>query len=41
MRTALDTFDAISTKMEVREFISKKVPDETKRKILEAARLTG
>jgi nitroreductase len=37
----LDTFEAISTKLEVREFASKKVPGETKRKILEAARLTG
>jgi nitroreductase len=37
----LDTFDAISTKLDVREFASKKVPGETKRKILEAARLTA
>jgi len=37
----LDAFEAISTKLEAREFASKKVPGETKRKILEAARLTG
>ncbi len=37
----MDTFEAISTKLEVREFASKRVPGETKRKILEAARLTG
>ena len=37
----MDAFEAISTKLEAREFASKKVPGETKRKILEAARLTG
>jgi nitroreductase len=37
----LDAFEAISTKLDVREFASKKVPGETKRKILEAARLTA
>jgi len=37
----LDTFEAISTKLDVREFSSKRVPGETKSKILEAARLTG
>lgn len=37
----MDTFDAISTKLDVREFAAKKVPGETKRKILEAARLTA
>jgi len=37
----LDTFEAISAKLDVREFASKSVPGETKRKILEAARLTG
>lgn len=37
----MDAFEVISTKLEVREFASKKVPSETKRKILEAARLTG
>jgi nitroreductase len=37
----MDAFEAISTKLDVREFASKKVPGETKRKVLEAARLTG
>jgi len=37
----LDAFEAISTKLDVREFASKRVPGETKRKILEAARLTA
>jgi len=37
----LDAFEAISTKLDVREFASKKVPGETKKKILEAARLTA
>ncbi len=37
----MDTFDAISTKLDVREFQSKRVPGETKSKILEAARLTA
>jgi nitroreductase len=37
----LDAFEAISTKLDVRDFASKKVPGATKRKILEAARLTG
>ena len=37
----MDAFEAISTKLDVREFASKKVPGETKRKILEAARLTA
>ncbi|HVC27719.1 MAG TPA: nitroreductase family protein [Nitrososphaerales archaeon] len=37
----MDTFEAISTKLDVREFASRKVPGETKRKILEAARLTA
>jgi nitroreductase len=37
----LDAFETISTKLDVREFASKKVPGETKRKILEAARLTA
>jgi len=36
----MDAFDAIRTKLEIREFASKRVPGETKRKILEAARLT-
>lgn len=37
----MDAFEAVSTKLDVREFVSKKVPGETKRKILEAARLTA
>ena len=37
----MDTFEAISTKLDVREFDSKRVPGEVKRKILEAARLTS
>jgi nitroreductase len=37
----LDAFEAISQKLDVREFASKKVPGETKKKILEAARLTA
>jgi nitroreductase len=37
----LDAFEAISTKLDVREFAAKRVPGETKRKIIEAARLTA
>lgn len=37
----MDTFDAIATKLDVKEFSSKHVPKEIKQKILEAARLTG
>ena len=37
----MDTFEAISTKLDVREFGSRHVPGEVKRKILEAARLTS
>ena len=37
----MDTFEAIATKLDVREFASKQVPGEIKRKILEAARLTA
>jgi nitroreductase len=37
----MDAFEAISTKLDVREFASKRVPGEIKRKILEAARLTS
>jgi nitroreductase len=37
----LDAFEAISTKLDIREFASKKVTGEVKRKILEAARLTA
>lgn len=37
----MDTFDCIATKLDVREFASKQIPQEIKEKILEAARLTG
>ena len=37
----MDAFEAISKKLDIREFTSKKVPGETKKKILEAARLTA
>ena len=37
----MDAFEAISTKLDVREFSSKHVAGEVKRKILEAARLTA
>jgi nitroreductase len=37
----LDTFEAISTKLDTREFSSKHVPGEVKEKIIEAARLTS
>lgn len=37
----MDTFEAISTKLDVREFTSERVPADAKRRILEAARLTA
>jgi nitroreductase len=37
----MDAFEAISTKLDVREFATKRVPADIKRKIMEAARLTG
>jgi nitroreductase len=37
----LDTFDAIATKLETRQFDKKEVSRDIKRKVLEAARLTG
>ncbi len=37
----MDTYDAISTKLDVREFASGRVADGTRARILEAARLTG
>ena len=37
----MDAYECIITKLDVREFAQKHVPGETKRKILEAARLTG
>jgi len=36
----LDTYESIATKLDVREFSSRPVPAEIKRKVLEAARLT-
>ncbi len=37
----MDAFECVTTKRDVREFSDKKVPNEVKLKILEAARLTG
>jgi nitroreductase len=37
----MDTFERITTKLEVREFNTQDVPSEIKLKVLEAARLTG
>jgi len=37
----LDAYESILTKLDVREFDSKKVPAEVKLKVLEAARATG
>ncbi|HUI86224.1 MAG TPA: nitroreductase family protein [Nitrososphaerales archaeon] len=37
----MDAFECIATKLDVKEFSSKPVPDDVKKKILEAARLTG
>ncbi len=37
----METYKAILTKLDVREFSPKKVPPETKEKVLEAARATG
>ncbi|HUI22879.1 MAG TPA: nitroreductase family protein [Nitrososphaerales archaeon] len=37
----MDTYDAIITKLDVREFAEKRVDDRTKTKILQAARFTG
>lgn len=37
----MDTYDAIVTKLDVREFADKRVDDKTKTKILQAARFTG
>jgi nitroreductase len=39
--TSVDTFEAIRTKLDVRQFTPKRVGSEVKAKILEAARLTG
>ena len=37
----MDTFDAVATKLEPTEFAKKRVPDDVKKKVLEAARLTA
>lgn len=37
----MDVFETIATKLDVKNYASKHVPDELKRKILESARLTG
>jgi nitroreductase len=37
----MDAFEYVATKLEVREFQQKSVPNETKLRILEAARMTG
>ena len=37
----MDTFESITTKLEVREFSSQDVPSDIRSKLLEAARLTG
>lgn len=37
----MDAFETIATKLDVREYSTKHVPAETRRRILEAARLTG
>ena len=38
---AMDTFECVATKLDVREFESRNVPADVKLKILEAARLTA
>jgi nitroreductase len=38
---AMDTFDCIKTKLDIREFSPEEVPAEIKQRVLEAARLTG
>jgi len=37
----MDTFDRIATKLETKEYAGKRVPDDVKMKVLEAARLTA
>ena len=37
----MDAYDAIATKLDIREFAKKHVENEIKKRILEAARLTG
>lgn len=38
---AMDTFDCIKTKLDIREFSREVVPAEIKQRVLESARLTG
>jgi nitroreductase len=37
----LDAYDAVATKLDIREFAKRRVDNEIKKKVLEAARLTG
>jgi nitroreductase len=37
----MDTFECITTKLEVREFSTQDVPSEIRSKVLEVARLSG
>ncbi len=37
----MDTFESIRTKLDIRQFSAKDVPEEIKSKFLEAPRLTG
>jgi len=37
----MDAFDCIATKLEPTQFAKKRVPDDVKKRVLEAARLTG
>jgi nitroreductase len=37
----MDTYECVRTKLDVREFSGRSVPDEVKLKVLEAARMTG
>ena len=39
--TGTDTFDSIATKLDIRDFSSRKVPGDIKLRVLEAGRLTG
>jgi nitroreductase len=40
-RRAMDAFDCIATKLDVREYSEREVPGEVKLQVLEAGRLTG
>ena len=37
----MDAFESVATKLDIREFSTKEVPQEIKSKVVEAARLTG